>query len=111
MIPQRLRLPKNRITYLLHKGKRLGTPYLNLKFLATNKTESHFCVIVSAKIEPLAIKRNKLRRQIYETIRLHHQILTKTFDIILIAKPSLNTVAYKELEKVIISLFGKLQHG
>lgn len=111
MIPQKLRLPKNRISYLLKKGKKLGTPHLVVKFLAPpkiSKAENRFCVVVSAKVEPLAVKRNKLRRQIYEIIRLNHNLIIRPSDIMLIARPSLKTVNYNELKELIVSLFKKL---
>lgn len=110
MIPKKLRLQKNRVRYLLQKGRKLSNLHLSIKFLGTNKTESHFCVVVSAKIEPLAVKRNKIRRQLYEIIRLHHERLVKRFDMILIVRPSIRNLSYKNLEQIVINIFDTLAH-
>lgn len=111
MIPKKLRLPKNRISYLLKRGAKLGNTYLNLKFLTNNKaniTQSRFCVIISAKTEPSAVKRNKLRRQIYEIIRLNPNLPEKPSDIIIIVRPAAKKVDYHKMEQLILTLFKKL---
>lgn len=105
MLPTKLRLKTSRVKQLLYKGLRNGNHYFNLKFSATNNKASRFCVIVSAKIYPKAVDRNRLRRQLYEIIRLNKELLIKNFDIILIAKPSIKDLSFQTLKTLIIKSF------
>jgi ribonuclease P protein component len=110
MIPRSLRLPKTRIGFLLKKGKKLANEFLVLKYRPTGlkKGESHFAVIISTKIEPKAVKRNRLRRQIYEIIRLNYDLLEIPADMIFIAKPGLAGQAHEQITKTITSFFKKI---
>lgn len=111
MIPVRLRLPRQRIDYLFKKGKRLGNDCYTIRFIPSFKSEkpvSRFCVIVSSTLEPSAVKRNRLRRQIYETIRLNRDSVPTGLDIIIIGKKPLAGLAYNLLSASLIALFKKI---
>ncbi len=112
MIPRRLRLPPTRIEYLFKKGKRVVNDCLTLRYLPLTRQKKdacRFCVIISANLEPKAVKRNRLRRQIYEIIRLNRQIIPSNFDIIIIGKKSLTGLEYDQISANIITLLKKLR--
>lgn len=102
MIPQRNRLEKNRVEYILKKGTRKSGKHFNLKYLPSSAQQSRFCVIVSLKVAPKAVLRNRLRRQIYEIIRCLEPQLVKPQDIILITKPDITSLPFIDLKNVII---------
>jgi len=98
MLPKNQRLTSNRIEYLLKKGKKTGNDFFTIKYLPNQlKTKSRFCVIVSSKIHPKAVERNRLRRQIFEIFRLHPALPSAPADIVVIAKTPLTKLNYQEL--------------
>jgi ribonuclease P protein component len=110
MIPSSLRLPKNRIGFLLRKGKKLANEYLVLKYQTggVGKTKNRFAVTISLKVDAKAVKRNLLRRQIYEIIRLNQSLIKKPSDMIFIGKPALAGLTYEKILESIIPLFKKI---
>lgn len=66
---------------------------------------SRFSVIVSVKIEKKAVKRNRLRRQIYEIIRLNQNMLHCSYDMVFRVKNGIQELGYQELQKHIINIF------
>jgi len=111
MIPVRLRLPRQRIDYLFKKGKKLSNDCFTIRFIPSFKTEkpvSRFCVIVSSALEPSAVKRNRLRRQIYEIIRLNRHIAPPGLDIIIIGKKTLTRLAYNLISASLLTLLKRL---
>ena len=112
MISRRLRLPRTRIEYLLKKGKRFGNDCIALKYLSSSgqkKCESRFCVIISARIEPKAVKRNRLRRQIHEIIRLNRHLIPSPCDIAIIGEKNITNLSYKQISTAIVALFKKIR--
>jgi ribonuclease P protein component len=59
------------LRFVYRKGKTMRSPELLLKF-ATNPRRKHYraAVVVSTKISKSAVVRNRIRRRIYEEIRL-----------------------------------------
>ncbi len=110
MISKNLRLTTSRVTYVLQKGKRLGNNYFALKLLQTKNLTSHFGVTVSTKIYSSAVKRNRLRRQIYEIIRLNYHLLHKPVDLMVITKLPITTLKYPELKDLILKIFQDINH-
>ncbi len=108
MITQTWRLKKWRIAHLFSKGKRISNNFFDTKYLVTKAENSHFCVIVSKKIAPLAVDRNRLRRQIYEILRLESSILKSPSDMIIIAKTQAKGKDYEQLKKNLLLLLDKI---
>ncbi len=105
MIPQTLRLTKPRIAYILLKGKKINFDHLTGKFLPSQDSASHFCVVVSSKTAPLAVNRNRLRRQAYEIIRLNHALLARPCDLVIICKKTAANLVFQDLQQNINKLF------
>ncbi|MFA6090080.1 MAG: ribonuclease P protein component, partial [Candidatus Woesearchaeota archaeon] len=67
------------------------------------KNFSQYCVIVSKKIAKKATKRNHLRRQIYESVRLaekeNAEINKKGLAIILIPKRNIDKSSYTKMQE------------
>jgi ribonuclease P protein component len=77
MIPRRLRLPRNRIEYLFRKGKKITNDFFTLRYSPAKEGKpDNFCVIISSATEKSAVKRNRLRRQIYEILRQDENVRT-----------------------------------
>ena len=113
MLATKYRVPIQRIDYILKKGESLNS---KLFIVLSKDNREQFCryrVIISRKIDLKAVKRNKLRRQVYEAIRTNSSIdnaAKNGRDIILIAKKQTINSAYKELEKDLTNIINNF-HG
>ncbi len=109
MIAKQYRIPKERIPYILKKGDQKKSALFIIKYQKNNEHFFRYRVIISKKIDKSAVKRNKLRRQIYESIRINSidekKALKNTtnYDILLIPKKNISSNSYKEIEKDIIN--------
>lgn len=100
MIAKKYRIPREKIPYLLRKGHSFSSRFFIFRYNASEENFPRFRAIVSKKIDPKAVKRNYLRRQIYEALRLNYQENNnlKALDIILIPK-----------KQILKSNFGKIR--
>lgn len=73
------------LRYVYQNGKAARTQLVNVRF-AQNKhrKESRIAVIVSKKIHKSAVARNRIRRRVYEFIRVQLPNFTDVFDVVII---------------------------
>lgn len=72
------------------------------------RVHPRFAVVVSKKIYKSAVKRNRIRRRIYEILRGEHERVRQSTDIVLtVIDPTILTTEYKELQEQLISLLEK----
>ena len=71
--------------------------------------QSHFSVVVGKKYSKLAVKRNRLRRQIYEIIRKTLLTKTKGKNVICLYKGNQNEQTSKDLERFFYQFLRVLQ--
>lgn len=97
------------LRYLYRNGRSQSNRFLNIKYNKNpNRVHSRFAVIVSKKIFKSAVKRNRLRRRIYEIIHTHLDEIERPYDIALtIYSQELLLMPAPELERQIISLLAK----
>ena len=107
MLPKSHRLTNNRIAYLLKKGQKKGNNFFTIKYRPNRQTHSRFCVVTSIKISPKAVVRNRLRRQIYEVLRLNPQLPAAPTDIVIFVKNTVTKLKFAALTKAVLSA---LQH-
>ena len=74
------------IEKLNKKGKTYKTSHFVFKFLPSISEDSKFAAVVSKKIATKAVNRNKLRRQITESLRTNLSILKKPIVCLVIMK-------------------------
>ena len=110
MIPSQLRFHgHNSLRYVYANGKAVRSQSLTLKWVKnSHRKQSRISVVVSKKIIKGAIGRNRIRRRIYETIRLRVPRFDDVYDIVLIATAAdLRDMPYPDLEALIDQLFTK----
>lgn len=72
MLKKTHRISNPRLILKLSKqGKVYQTRWFVFKFLPSLTAESQFGLSISKKVASKAVQRNKLKRQIYESLRLH----------------------------------------
>jgi ribonuclease P protein component len=110
MIAKDFRLKPTQIDYLTNKGGSFNSKLFITKYAENNKDYSRFCVIISKKISPEAVTRNRLRRQIFESIRTSSILKDKIIhlDIILIPKKSILNKSFSEINEDISTLPSKI---
>jgi len=110
MIAKKHRINREFIPYILKKGESKKSGLFIIRFTKNQEKSSRFRVIVSKKIHPKAVKRNYLRRQIYEAIRESSKEITdnKKLDIIFIPKKTILKNNYQEIKKDIKEILQKV---
>lgn len=101
---------KDVIKTLFAKGEIYKDQFLIFKYRKAIGCSSQFAVVVSKKISKKAVKRNRLRRQIYEALRLHLSLLKACFTVVVIARPTLvdKKVCFQDLNQSVNTFFNNL---
>jgi len=90
------------VKYVYSHGKTVRTSKMSLVFVKNIKGYTRIAVVVSKKVEKSAVRRNRIRRRIYEALRLNIDLIPKKQDYIFIvySKDIIKT-PFKELEKLL----------
>ncbi|MBI4234769.1 ribonuclease P protein component [Candidatus Peregrinibacteria bacterium] len=101
MIAKKYRVPREKIAFILRKGEERASEFFIIRLSANVESFSRFRTIVSRKMDRSAVKRNSLRRKIYEAIRLNvKENDTRTGkDIILIPKKKILNKSFLAIKK------------
>lgn len=62
---------RNSLNGVYQKGKAVRGDYISMRYLATKRKDYRLAVVVSRKVSKSAVKRNRIRRRIYEIVRLY----------------------------------------
>ena len=110
MIAKKFRLhKKSNFDELAKSSNKFYSNNLVLRFVKNNEDLSCFAVVVSRKISIKAVVRNKIRKRIYEIIRLKMDDFKKGFNIIIFVKKGVLEMEYSDLEKELLYIFKKAQ--
>lgn len=89
------------------RGLNLSTPNLIMKLLRSDLKKSRFGFVVPNKIDKRATVRNRIKRQMREIVRLNLPKIKLTVDGLILVKPGIKKLDYKQIEKEIVELFLK----
>lgn len=100
---------QNGIRIVYRHGQTVHGEGASLKYIADNKQDSYRCsVIVSKKVHKSAVVRNRIRRRVYEHIRVTGpEIIGHPDLVITIFEVGFSTISYPELQKNISDLLKK----
>jgi ribonuclease P protein component len=88
-------------------GKRLRTPHLGVNY-AANGRDYHRLGLVVQKRFWNAVQRNRIKRCLRESFRLHKgQIPLPGKDIVIIARPGANQLSSPELAREVLKAFAR----
>ncbi len=102
---------RDNIEDIKENGQTIDGRFLIIRIRKNELGENRYAVTVSKKMEKSAVKRNRIRRQIQEVIRLNEKsdiIPQKSLDIIIFARKSLMKLKYPGIESAIIETLKKL---
>lgn len=92
----------NSLRYVYQNGETVRGPLTALKYIENNRrTKYRLAVVVSKKVSKSAVKRNRIRRRLYEAVRLHSDQITKPYDMVItVFHEQLATMAGEELQRL-----------
>lgn len=107
------RIPKGAyIDELIKNGDKVESHFLVIRKKENELPHNRYAINVSKKLEKSSVKRNRLRRQIYEIVRLLEKSENikneKNFDIIFFARKPLLGKSYIEIEEAVKNLLKQL---
>lgn len=112
MIPSPFRFHgHNSLRYVYANGKAVRSQPLTIKWVKnSHRTRPRISVVVSKKVLKSAIGRNRIRRRLYEYVRVNLPHLNDVYDIVIIAtSPDLRTMEYSDLKAQLDQLFTKAE--
>ena len=112
MLATKYRVPRQYIDYILKKGESYTTKLFIVRYKPNREKFCRYRIVISKKVDPKAVKRNHLRRQSYEAIRLNLPKDTVSgLDRVLIAKKNAIKASYQELEDDLKNNIINRNHG
>lgn len=97
------------VRYVLSKGKSIRNQDITVVFAPNSRGRQRFAVVVSKKVLKPAVGRNRIRRRIYEAIRLNKPADAVATDFIFIINSrDILTVSFDDLTSRISSLFDQI---
>lgn len=97
------------LKFVYSKGKTTRARYLSLKYIAnTRRKQSRLAVVVSKKITKKAPERNKIRRRLYEAMRLRWPDIKPGYDLVItVFDERIGTIESAELSRLVDELMAQ----
>lgn len=93
------------VRYTYQNGKTIRGSRISLVFAENTRNKQRFAVVVSKKVMKSAVGRNRIRRRVYEAIRLQRGKITKPVDCIFIVyNKEVMEMEFKELQNLVADL-------
>jgi ribonuclease P protein component len=99
----------NSLRYVYANGKAVRSQLFTVKYAPnTRRTHPRFSIVVSKKVIKSAVGRNRIRRRLYEYVRLNIDNLASVHDIVIICTSAeLRTLPYAQISDQLTQLFEK----
>ncbi len=94
------------LKFVYSKGTTVRTRFLSMKYVQNSRRpDSRLAVVVSKKISKKAPERNRIRRRLYEAIRLQWSMIQPGYDIVVTAfDERVGTISPTELTQAVDEL-------
>ena len=95
------------LRYVYRNGQTARNPFLSVRYVANkHRLHSRVAVVVGKKIVKSAVKRNRIRRRVFEVIRTHWDHLVPNTDMVVtVFSAELLTMSHEELEGIVLDVF------
>lgn len=98
------------VRYVYQKGKTIRKPKMSLVFVENTRGFTRIGVVVSKKVEKTAVGRNRIRRRIYEALRLNMEDIPKKTDYVFVVySKDFLKMPFKEIEKILGELVAEAE--
>ena len=93
------------VRYTYQNGKTIRGSRISLVFAENTRNKQRFAVVVSKKVMKSAVGHNRIRRRVYEAIRLQLGKITKPVDcIFIIYNKEVMGMEFRELQNLVADL-------
>lgn len=102
----------NSLNYVYKNGKTARGEFISLRFASSKRSDYRMAVVVSKKVSKSAVVRNRIRRRIYEVVRIKKKELgiVWPYDVIFsVFDERIANIPKKELEDTICKLIKKAE--
>jgi ribonuclease P protein component len=100
------------LTRVYQKGVTVRSQFCAARFTRGKRAEFRVAVVVSKKVAKSAPERNRIRRRIYEIVRLQSpHYLTNEDVVITIFDSRLSSIEHEELQEIIIRLLSQIKEN
>lgn len=90
------------VKYLYQHGKTVRRAQMSLVFMPNEKGFTRVAVVVSKKVAKSAVERNRIRRRVFEALRINFDLLPpKTDYAFVIYTRAVKNMKFSELEKLL----------
>lgn len=96
MLPKKERLTRTEFNRFFAMGRRFSTPVAQIVYVPHERL--HVSVVVSKKVEKRAVRRNKIRRQIYAIVRNYRAEEAVCGVFVIITRPGVHGHTYAALK-------------
>ena len=110
MLSSSQRLSVEQFNLVMKNGKVTHSPFFMIRFLGVdhNKTKkTKISAVASQKFAKTAYKRNKIRRQIYESVKSFYQSIKPNLYIIIFSKSPVTGLKFDNISKNLNAVFVK----
>jgi ribonuclease P protein component len=101
----------NSLNYVYRQGKTLRTKYFSIKYAPNSRRETYrIAVVVSKKVSKSAPTRNRIRRRLYELVRVELADKLSNLDLVIsVFDEDVAKLSAPELRKVFLSVVKELE--
>jgi len=101
----------NSLNGVYRKGKAVRGEYISLRYTNSKREDYRLAVVVSRKVSKSAVVRNRIRRRIFEIVRLHRKELNKPWPqdlVISVFEEKAATIPAEELKTTVLKMLQKV---
>lgn len=110
MLPKEKRLANtNDYKRVYQKGSFFSSRLLVINYLANKTSASRLGIVVTKKVAPKAVDRNKVKRKFREASRSLYDVLPAGYDVVVNIKKSATSAPFTEIKKEISEAFEGLK--
>ncbi len=92
---------------LFEKGQGVFGPFCGIRFQKNNLAVSRFAVVAGIKVSKNAVKRNQLRRQYREILRLNLDKIKAGYDVVLLISARSLNIKFQDKEIALMKVLKK----
>ena len=98
------------VRYVYQHGKTVRSSKMSLVFVKNARGFTRIVVVVSKKVMKAAVGRNRIRRRVYEAIRMNFDKIPHGIDYVFVVySKDVGRMAFGELEKMISGLISEAE--
>ncbi len=85
-------------------GRSVFDPVCGIRFLKNTKPDTRFAVVAGTKVHKSAVKRNRIKRQYREILRLNLENIVKGYDVVFFVSAQALELTYAQKEERLIAV-------